>query len=75
MYKKENESKRVCILERGQWWISRVIPDVSARMQPTAAVTAAIIIDTFRNLHDRVTVLEQKVSRLQGEHKENQKEK
>ena len=75
MYKKENESKRVCILERGQWWISHVIPDVSARMQPTVAATAAIIIDTFRNLHDRVTVLEQKVSRLQGEHKENQKEK
>jgi choline dehydrogenase-like flavoprotein len=27
MYNKENESKKVCILERGQWWISHVIPD------------------------------------------------
>src|SRR5215217_2773741 len=27
MYKDKSESKRVCILERGQWWISHVIPD------------------------------------------------
>ena len=27
MYKDKNESNRVCILERGQWWISHVIPD------------------------------------------------
>jgi cholesterol oxidase len=27
MYKGKNEDKRVCILERGQWWISHEIPD------------------------------------------------
>ena len=27
MYKEKNENKRVCILERGQWWISHEIPD------------------------------------------------
>src|SRR5215208_2305067 len=27
MYKGKNENKRVCILERGQWWISHEIPD------------------------------------------------
>src|SRR5215204_2834823 len=27
MYKEENHDKRVCILERGQWWISHIIPD------------------------------------------------
>ena len=30
MYKGENEDKRVCILERGQWWISHEIPDSNA---------------------------------------------
>src|SRR5215213_3584447 len=27
MYKEKNENNRVCILERGQWWISHEIPD------------------------------------------------
>lgn len=27
MYKGKNEDKRVCILERGQWWISHELPD------------------------------------------------
>ena len=27
MYRGKNEVKRVCILERGQWWISHEIPD------------------------------------------------
>ena len=30
MYKGKNEDKRVCILERGQWWISHEIPDSNA---------------------------------------------
>lgn len=30
MYKGKNENKRVCILERGQWWISHEIPDSNA---------------------------------------------
>jgi cholesterol oxidase len=30
MYKGNNEDKRVCILERGQWWISHEIPDSNA---------------------------------------------
>jgi cholesterol oxidase len=30
MYKGKNEHKRVCILERGQWWISHEIPDSNA---------------------------------------------
>ena len=30
MYKAKNENKRVCILERGQWWISHEIPDSNA---------------------------------------------
>jgi GMC oxidoreductase len=32
MYKGKNEDKRVCILERGQWWISHEIPDSNALM-------------------------------------------
>jgi cholesterol oxidase len=27
MYKEKNENKKVCILERGQWWISHEIPE------------------------------------------------
>lgn len=27
MYKEKQENKRVCILERGQWWISHELPD------------------------------------------------
>jgi hypothetical protein len=27
MYKEKNENKKVCILERGQWWVSHEIPD------------------------------------------------
>ncbi len=30
MYKGKNENKRVCILERGQWWISHEIPESNA---------------------------------------------
>src|SRR5215203_5350063 len=30
MYKGKNEDKRVCILERGQWWISHELPDSNA---------------------------------------------
>ena len=30
MYKGKNENKRVCILERGQWWISHELPDSNA---------------------------------------------
>ena len=30
MYKAENKNLRVCILERGQWWISHEIPDSNA---------------------------------------------
>jgi hypothetical protein len=30
LYKGKNEDKRVCILERGQWWISHEIPDSNA---------------------------------------------
>ena len=30
MYKAKNEGKRLCILERGQWWISHEIPDSNA---------------------------------------------
>jgi hypothetical protein len=30
MYKDKNQDKRVCILERGQWWISHEIPDSNA---------------------------------------------
>ena len=30
MYKNESNNNRVCILERGQWWISHEIPDSNA---------------------------------------------
>ena len=30
MYKNEGNNNRVCILERGQWWISHEIPDANA---------------------------------------------
>src|SRR5918996_6055625 len=30
MYKGKNEDKRVCILERGQWWMSHETPDSNA---------------------------------------------
>jgi GMC oxidoreductase len=30
MYKRKNENNKVCILERGQWWISHEIPDSNA---------------------------------------------
>ena len=40
-----------------------------------AEAMAAILVDTFRNLHQRLMVVEEKISKLEEDNNENQKEK